>query len=106
SHFLLTQYDRELLGCFGEDQIIVGKISPLQNLLVEKAQGRHAHLHRAGGELLFLEQVKLEAAYLFRPHFLRRLTEVLRELLNREDVAADRFRRIVATLEFLQHSST
>jgi hypothetical protein len=55
--------------------------------------------------MLFLEQVKLEAAYLLPSHVFRRLTEIFRGLLNREDVAADRFRRIVAALEFLQHPS-
>jgi hypothetical protein len=42
--------------------------------------------------MLFLERVKLEAAYLLPSHFLRRLTEILRELLNRKDVAACVFR--------------
>jgi len=48
----------------------------------------------------------LEAAYLLRSQFFWRPTEILRELFNREDVAANRCRRIVATLEFFQHPST
>jgi len=87
-HFFRTQPDRQLSGRLGEEQIIVDKIPSLQSLLVEKAQGGHARLHCAGGELLFIEQVKLEPAYLLGSQLFWRPTEVLRELLDREDVAA------------------
>jgi hypothetical protein len=47
----------------GEDQIIEGEIPPLQGFLVQKAQGRHAHLDRAWGEFFVVEQVELKTAY-------------------------------------------
>jgi len=46
------------------------------------------------GELLFLEQVELEAAYLLPSHFLRRLAEILRELCLAKAVAAIEFKLI------------
>ena len=47
-----------------------------------------------GGELLLLEQVELEAAYLLPSNVFRRLTEILRELCLAKGVAAIEFKLI------------
>ena len=53
-------------GVFGKSRSSKVEIAPLQGLLVEEAQGRHAHLDRAGRKFLLVEQVELEAADLLR----------------------------------------
>jgi hypothetical protein len=47
-----------------------------------------------GGELLFLEQVELEAAYLLPSHILRRLGVILREPCLAKGVPAIEFKLI------------
>src|SRR5271165_3768092 len=53
--FFRTQHNRQFSGCLGKDQIIVGDVAPLQCLLVEKTQSRHASFDRARGKLLIAE---------------------------------------------------
>jgi hypothetical protein len=53
-----------LPGNLGENQIVIGDIPPLQDLLVKKTQGRHPPLDRARRELPLPKQVKLEPSYL------------------------------------------
>jgi hypothetical protein len=53
--FFRTKHDRQFQGSLGKDQIIVGDVPPLQSLLVEKSQRRHASFDRAGGKLLIAE---------------------------------------------------
>ncbi len=50
--------------------------------------------------------MQLKLADLLAAQMLRRLAEVLRELLDRQNVAASRVGRVVTALEFLQHPLT
>jgi hypothetical protein len=47
--------------------------------------------------------VQLELANLLAAQLFWRLAEVFRKLLDGKNLAASRFRRIVAALEFIQH---
>ena len=105
-HFFGTEHDRQFFGTLRVDQIIEGEIAPLQGLLVEKPQSRHADLDSAWGEFLFVEQVELVTAYLLGAWFFRGLAEVLCKLLYGEDVATSCSLGIVATLELFQHPFT
>src|SRR5271165_5764258 len=53
--FFRTKHDRKFSGSLGKDQVIVRDVPPLQRLLVEKTQRRHASFDRAGGKLLVAE---------------------------------------------------
>ena len=78
-------------------------VAAFEHLLEEEPQCRHAHLYGAGREFPFLQQIPLEPLNMRGSQTVRLLTEVLRELFDREDVATNRGGGIVATLEFLQH---
>ena len=78
-------------------------VAAFEHLLEEEPECRDPHLHGAGRELSFLQQVPLESLNLRGSQAVRRLTEILGELFNREDVASNCFWGIVAALEFLHH---
>src|SRR6267142_7196077 len=76
-------------GVFGNGRSSKCMSRRLSIFLKEEPQGRHCHLHRAGREFAFLQQVPLESLNLRGSQAVRRLTEILRELFGREDVAAN-----------------
>src|SRR5215472_5474915 len=98
-YFFGTQHYWQFLGFFGINQIVQGQVAPLQNLLVEKTQRRHAHLDAACCALLFVEQVELISAYLLGAKLFGRLAEILGELLDSMDITASSLWGIVATLD-------
>src|SRR3989442_14375616 len=64
-------------------------IATFQHLLEEEPQRRHSHLHRAGCELSLLQQEPLESLHVRGSQSIRRLTEILCELFDRENVATN-----------------
>src|SRR5271165_4390772 len=102
--FFRTKHHRQFSGSLWKDQIIVGDVPPLQGLLVEKSQRRHASFDRAGGKLFIAEQVRFKLTDLVTAQAFRRFSEIIRELFDCEDVAASRGWRVVTALEFVQHA--
>src|SRR6185437_6111008 len=102
----MTEYDGQFFRRLRKHQIVERQIAPLQDLLEEKAQSRNPNLDRAGRQLPFLEKMDLIMPQLFGPHLLRRLVVMFGQLSHSEDVAANRFRRIVTPLKFFQHALT
>src|SRR2546427_7270274 len=78
-------------------------IATFQHLLEEEPQRRHSHLDRAGCELSFLQQEPLESLHLRGSQSIRRLTEILCELFDREDVASNCGGWIVVAVGVLHH---
>src|ERR1700689_2970089 len=53
--FLLTEHDRQLLRHLGENEIVVGEVTPPQRTLVQEPQCRDPNLDGAGLKLLLLQ---------------------------------------------------
>src|ERR1039457_590775 len=104
--FFRAKDDRKLLRSSGQPHIVELRIVPLEHLLEEKSQSRHAVLDGSGRQLLVPQHVELELAELFGPQLFGRFVEVDREITDGPDVPADGSRGEVATLEFLQHALT
>jgi hypothetical protein len=64
-------------------------IATFQHLLEEEPQRRHSHLDRAGCELSLLQQEPLESLHVRGSQSIRRHTEILCELFDRQDVASN-----------------
>src|SRR5215831_6547551 len=103
THFLRAENGRQLSWRFGKRKVVEVHVAAFEHLLEEEAQCRHPHLHRPWIEFPLLQQIPLEALNMCRSQSIRWFTEILRELFDGEDVAANCGRGIVATLEFFQH---
>src|SRR5215469_12892384 len=87
--FFRTEDGRQFPRYFRERQIIKMDVAPLEHLLEEEPQGRHSDLHRGRSELSFLQQVPLEALNVRGSQAVWWLTEIIRELLDRQNIATD-----------------
>ena len=76
-----------------------------ERLDVEEPQGGEPLRHGVGGELALRDQVRLIGADLIQPQLRGRALEVERVLRDGANVAANRVRGIVATLELFEHLS-
>jgi len=96
--------DRKLLRPSGQSHIVELWVVPLEHLLEEEPQSRHAVLDGSGRQLLVPQHVELELAQFFGTHLVRRFVEVGREVTHGPDVPADGGGSEVATLEFFQRA--
>jgi hypothetical protein len=78
---------------------------PMEDVVIEKAQGAHRLIEQRPRDLFALNQEQLVLPDVFRSQPIRRESEVLRELRYAADVNRDRVGRIVAQPQFLDHSS-
>src|SRR5262245_14107436 len=98
-----TENGGQFPRCLGKRQIIKMDVAAFEHLLEEEPQCGHSHLYCAGRELSFLQQVPLESLNMRGSQSVRRFTEMIGELFDRQDVAPNCGSRIVAALEFLHH---
>src|SRR6516162_3999827 len=64
-------------------------VAAFEHLLEEEAQGRHSHLDRPRIEFPLLQQIPLEALNMCCSQSIGRFTEILRELFDGQNVAAN-----------------
>jgi hypothetical protein len=64
-------------------------VAAFEHLLEEETQGGHSHLYSPWIEFPLLQQVPLEPLNMRRPQTVRWLTEIIRKLFDREDIASN-----------------
>src|SRR5271165_5492432 len=90
------------LGGFRKRDAVRQKV-PSQRFDEQEAQRGHVLRDRGRSQLLGLEQVSLILPYLLGAELVGRLVKMFRELPHDSNVGFRGTRRVITTLEFLQH---
>ncbi len=92
----------QTLAALGKRNLI-GQIRPIQRLDKQEPKRCGLALDGARRKLAIAKQMNLILANMIRPKLVWRAAEIPDELLDRVQVRSSRMRRIVATLELIQH---
>jgi hypothetical protein len=101
-HLLLTQDGWQALMALGKRNRI-RQVGPAERLDEQEPQCRCLSFDGARRELPIAEQMNLVLANVVRPQPIRRPAKIPGELLDRMDIGPYGVRRVVATLELIQH---
>jgi len=101
-HLLWTEHSRQSLGGFRKRDAVRQKV-PSQRFDEQEAQRGHVLRDRGRSQLLGLEQVSLILPYLLGAELVGRLVKMFRERPHDSNVGFRGTRRVITTLEFLQH---